>query len=134
MSGDLPVPDPSPSPFEEPFWAAAARGAFATVQCQDCASIIWYPRPFCPACSSTSVAWIDLSGRGHIYSFTTARKAMPPFGDAVPYVIAYVELDEGPRILTNIVEAPKVEIGMPVEVTFQQSDHGYWMHRFRPAS
>ena len=134
MTMILPVPTPTPTDFERPFWEAAARGALALVRCTACAEVIWYPRPFCPNCAGRSVAWFDALGTGTVYTFTIARKASAPFDASTPYVIAYVELTEGPRILTNLVgvDPDDVTIGMPVEVTFDTGDHGFALHRFRP--
>lgn len=135
MRASLPVPAPTPTDFERPFWEAAGRGVLALVRCTACAEVIWYPRPFCPNCSGRDVEWFDASGRGVVYSYTVARKASDPFTAATPYVIAYVELAEGPRILTNLIDIDPehVEIGLPVAVTFETGDHGYALHRFRPA-
>ena len=98
--------------------------------------MIWYPRAFCPACGSLEVTWIPASGRGSVYSFTIIRRGAEPYAGSAPYVVAYVELAEGPRVLTNIVECEvdEVEIGMPVEVVFHDTGEGSALYRFRPAS
>jgi uncharacterized OB-fold protein len=100
--------------------------------------VIWYPRPFCPSCASTRVAWIEASGRGTVYSFTVNRRGqadLPAYREAGTYVLAYVELEEGPRMLTNIVDCDpdSVHIGQRVEVVFHDTGQGTALPRFRPA-
>ena len=115
---DLPVTDRS----TEEFWAAATGGRLLVKRCRTCGRAYFYPRPFCPRCWSEDVAWEEASGRGTVYTWSIVRRNdLPPFSERVPYVTAIVELDEGPRIMTNIVDtAPAdVRIGMAVEVTFQ---------------
>ena len=134
MSG-LPTPEPHPNLETEPFWEAAAEGRLVLPRCDRCDTVIWYPRRFCPVCHSTAVSWFEASGRGTIYSCTVVRKARGPWAEAVPYVIAHVELEEGPRVLTNIVDAAPddVAVGMPVTVTFDVTPEGQAIPRFRPA-
>ena len=130
----LPIFDPHPTLETEPFWTAAASGRLVLPKCDNCGNIIWYPRRFCPVCHHASVTWIDASGRGTVYSFTVVRKGRGPWREAAPYVAAYVELEEGPRMMTNIIEVEPsaVAIGMPVEVVFDRSETAA-IPRFRPA-
>ena len=72
--------------------------------CDDCQFVIWYPRRFCPACGSRNVSWFDAAGTGSVYTFTIVAKGTGAYRDAGPYVVAFVELDEGPRLMTNIVD------------------------------
>jgi uncharacterized protein len=133
---ELPTGTPYPTPETQPFWDAAAEGRLSLPRCDDCGDVIWYPRRFCPSCHSWSVSWFDATGRGTIYSYTVVRKARGPWGPSVPFVVAYVELDEGPRIMTNIVDCDPDEVrcGQPVEVTFDPVDEGEGvLYRFRPA-
>jgi uncharacterized OB-fold protein len=114
-----------PSKFTKQFWDAAARGEFLLQLCGRCGSHIFYPRQNCPTCGSDQLSWKPSCGRGTVYTFTVARRATHPMlADRVPYVIAMVELIEGPRVTTNIVgcDPDSVKIGMPVEVTFEQVD------------
>ncbi len=136
MSGALPVPAPAVFPETAPFWEATARGKLLLSRCEDCGAVIWYPRPLCPACGRPRVSWVEASGRGSVYSFTVVhRNAVDGYREAVPYVVAYVELEEGPRVLTNIVgcDPEAVTIGMPVSATFDDTGHGSALFRFRPA-
>jgi len=116
----LPAPAPPVNDETAPYWAALARGRLDVPVCDACGHHIWYPRSWCPVCQHDSVSWTTLSGRGHVYARTILHKAMGPWGAAAPFVIAYVELDEGPRVLTNVVtdDPGTVDIGMPVEALF----------------
>ena len=116
----LPAVPPPYNPEAEPFWTAAAEGRLVLPVCDACGHHIWYPRSWCPVCGSDAVTWTELSGRGTVYACTMIRKAMGPWADAAPYVGAYVELAEGPRILTNVVteEPDAVRIGMGVQAVF----------------
>jgi len=97
--------------------------------------VIWYPRFLCPDCHGTETSWFEASGRGTIYTFTIVRRGQGPYANAAPYVAAYVELEEGPRILTNIVDVAvdQVRIGMPVEVVWHDTGEGSALYRFTPA-
>lgn len=131
----LPVPEPAVSPETEPHWAAAAEGRLVLPRCRACEAAIWYPRELCPACGSTDVEWVEASGRGFVYTSTVVHRGEGAYRDATPYVLAYVELAEGPRVLTNVVGVPpgEVHIGQEVEVVFEHSDDGgHALARFRP--
>ncbi|MDF5754322.1 Zn-ribbon domain-containing OB-fold protein [Spongiactinospora sp. TRM90649] len=132
----LPVPLPVVNPDTAEFWAATAEGRLLGRRCADCSSFIWYPRPICPFCHSQNTAWEPLSGRGVIYSCTVVRRAGGDWKDVTPYVLAYVELDEGPRMMTNIVDCDveRVAIGDTVEVIFEDTGAGSAIPRFRPVS
>lgn len=117
----LPAPEPARIPEVEPFWAAAAEGRLVLPRCRGCAQLIWYPRTWCARCMSSDVEWVATTGRGTVYSCTTVRRGgAPAYAEALPYVLAYVELEEGLRILTNIrtTDPDSVEIGLPVRVVF----------------
>ena len=131
----LPAPAPPVTPETQPFWDAAAEGRLVLPRCDACATVIWYPRLFCPACGSTEVSWFDASGRGTVHSCTVTRKGGGAYRHAGPYVLAYVELEEGPRVLTNVVGCPpeEVHIGQAVEAVFDPTGEGPSLLRFRPA-
>jgi uncharacterized OB-fold protein len=133
----LPAPAPLVNPEVKPFWEATAEGRLLLPKCLECASLIWYPRPFCSSCASTRVEWIQASGRGAIYSFTVNRRGqadLAAYREAGVYVLAYVELEEGPRVMTNIVDCDpdSVSIGQQVEVVFHDTGQGTALPRFRP--
>src|SRR5882724_5273469 len=100
----LPVPVPTVAPEAAPFWDATAEGRLLLPRCDDCGTVIWYPKLLCPSCHSFHVSWFEASGRGTVYSFTISHRGPSAYRAAIPYVIAYVELDEGPRVMTNIVD------------------------------
>lgn len=132
----LPAPVPPISPDTEPFWAGTLQDQLLLPRCLTCARYIWYPKQFCSVCMSTRVEWVPASGRGEVYSFTVMRSARSagPYGEALPYVLAFVTLEEGPTIMTNITGTPvdDVEIGMPVQVEFHRADDTAALPRFRP--
>jgi uncharacterized OB-fold protein len=119
----------------EPFFEATKEGRLVLPRCDACGHVIWYPRLFCPSCGSQSVSWIDASGRGVVYSYTVTRRGQGAYREAAPYVLAYVELDEGPRVLTNVVgcDPSSVTVGMAVTAVFDQSESGPALLRFAPA-
>jgi hypothetical protein len=133
----LPAPAPFVNPEIKPFWDATAEGRLVLPRCQDCQAVIWYPRPFCPECASTRVEWVPASGRGTVYSFTVNRRGTADLHDyrnVGVYVLAYVELEEGPRVMTNIVDCDpdSVRIGQQVEVVFHDTGQGTALPRFHP--
>ena len=132
---ELPTEAPITTVETEPFWEAAARGQLVLPRCDACGTYIWYPRRFCPACHDSSVSWVASRGLGTVYTFTVVRKASGRWAGSTPFVIAYVELDEGPRMMTNIVECDPaaVHIGQRVTVTFDRAEDGTGVPRFRPA-
>ena len=118
------------------YWEACQRRELVIQRCGACGVLRHYPRALCPRCLSDAVEWVRCSGRGTVYTFTvTHQNQAPGFRDALPYVLAYVELDEGVRLLTNIVEcAPEaVRIGMAVEVVFEDATPAVTLPKFRPA-
>ncbi len=113
----LPIVDPG----SKPFWDAAREHRLLIPRCNACGKHHFYPRELCPHCFSEDLAWVDASGQGEIYSFTIARMpAGPVFAPDVPYVIAMIGLDEGPRMLTNLVvsDVDTVRIGDRVAVEY----------------
>jgi uncharacterized OB-fold protein len=133
----LPAPAPFVNPEVKQFWDATADGRLLLPRCQDCQAVIWFPRPFCPECASTNIDWFQASGRGTVYSYTVNRRGqadMPDYRNAGVYVLAYVELEEGPRVMTNIVDCDpdSVQIGQQVEVVFHDTGQGTALPRFRP--
>ncbi len=109
-------PLPAADDFGAPFWAAAAEGRLLIQHCAACGHRQHYPRPLCTACGATP-EWERASGRGTVHTFTIIRQnGAPPFRDELPYVVAVVELEEGPRMLSNVTGcAPEdVHVGMEV--------------------
>lgn len=117
------------------FWEACARHELYVQKCRACGTVFYYSRAFCPEDLSTDLEWLRCSGRGTIYAFTiTYQNQSAGFRDKVPYVLAYVELEEGVRMLTNIVgcNPTEVHIGMPVEVAFEDATPELSIPVFQP--
>jgi uncharacterized protein len=130
----LPAPAPAVNAETKEFWAATAAGRLLVKRCEDCGTLIWYPRAICPACSSLRTEWLEVSGRGSIYSYTVNNRGEGAYLGAPPFVLAYVELDEGLRMMTNIVDADPADlaVGLAVEVVFHDTGDGAALPRFRP--
>lgn len=119
------------------FWEACQRHELYVQRCRGCDTIRYYPRAVCPACLGSDTEWLRCSGRGVVYTFTTTyQNQAEGFRDALPYVLAYVELDEGVRMLTNLVDCPveQVRIGMAVEVTFEDATASVTLPKFKPVA
>ena len=128
-------PTPIPDLDSAPYWEAAHRHKLLLQRCGSCERFRFYPRSHCPFCFSGSFEWELASGRGTVYSFTIVHRAPSPgFQNKVPYVLALIDLFEGVRMMTNIIEcAPHdVEIGMPVEVVFEDLNDTISLPQFRP--
>jgi uncharacterized OB-fold protein len=128
-------PLPRPTAASLPFWQAAKRHELQIQRCGSCGAHIFYPREVCPECLSSDLKWLQVSGKGTVYSYTIAQQAThPAFADDVPYVIAIVELDEGPHITTNIVgcQPSAMKVGMAVVATFEDVTPEVSLVKFRP--
>jgi uncharacterized OB-fold protein len=112
---------PQSDPESQPYWEGIAQGELRIQYCRQCRRHVFYPRSLCPHCHSEDLTWVVASGRGTIYSYTVAHRAFGPFATEVPFVIAIVELEEGVRMLTRILDAPRerLRIGAAVRVTFE---------------
>ena len=129
---DLPTPDET----TEAYWAAAGEGRLLISGCRDCGRTHSYPRPFCPYCWSDAVDWVEASGLATLYTFSIVRQNdLPPFKERLPYVAAVVDLDEGPRMMTNVVDCAveDVRIGMALEFTTRAAGE-FAVPVFRPVS
>jgi len=138
---DVTKPLPAITTEAKPFWDAAAQQKLIIQRCQDCNAWVWTPRPSCNECGSEKVEWTQVSGKGEVYSFTVIRQvvgraASTAFEPDIPYVIAWVDLDEGPRLITNIIGCPveNVKLGMKVFVQFEKASEKVWLPKFRPAA
>lgn len=130
---------PVPRVDEEsrPFWEACARHELYVQKCRASGRVFYYPRGFCPHDLTADFDWLRCSGKGTVYTFTvTHQNQSAGFRDTLPYVVAYVELEEGVRLLTNIVDCDpeQVRIGMPVEVTFEDLTDEVSVPLFRPTA
>lgn len=106
-----------PDALSVPFWDAARERRLVIQRCRDCGAYQFYARPFCLACESLSLTWVDAAGTGTVYSATTVRVRVRPELDP-PYDVALIELDEGPRML-SIMAAGDARIGERVQVAWR---------------
>ena len=127
---DRTITAPEVYPDNKDFWQAATEGRLMVKHCKACGQAHWYPRPLCPHCGSADTELRPSSGRGTIYSLTVTRRAGP-----TAYALAYVTLDEGVTLMTNIVDCDldQAKIGDRVEVVFKPSEGGPPMPMFKPA-
>ena len=137
-AGDARPPKPRPAPAPDadsaPYWSAAHDGRLVIQQCTRCGNRQLYPRDRCLVCRGP-VEWVEASGRGTVYSYTVIRQNYArPFRDWIPYVVALVDLEEGPRVMTNIVdcEPEAVRIGMPVRARFEEVSEDAAVALFAP--
>ena len=131
MTGMLDSVPLSPAPEARPFWAAARRHELLLPFCLDCQQFFFYPRPLCPRCGSRDLDWRRCTGRGRVYTYCVQYQTEEPF------VTAIVELDEGPRLMSILVDVlpdpAAVRCGMPVEVAFVDRPDGESLPVFRPS-
>lgn len=122
------IPAPVKNPETAQFWQAAKEGKLLLRRCLQCEQSHFYPRNICPFCGSDSTAWQDASGLGEIYSYSVMRRVPEP------YAIAYITLDEGPTIMSNMVQCDfdALAIGQKVELVFQPAEDGSAVPMFRP--
>lgn len=133
---DVPFPRPAPNADVAPFWEWCRRGELRIQRCADCGAYRHHPRPRCPECTSGAYEWAPVSGRGTVYSYTICHPpVLPAFADRVPYNAVVVQLDEGPFMVSNLVECTNEEIrvGMPVEVRLVTVDDDLTLPLFAPA-
>ena len=128
-AGPRKIPAPRVLPESQAFWLAADEGRLVIKKCNACGEVHHYPRDVCPHCLSTDTVWLQSAGTGVVYSFSTMAK-----GDAA-YTLAFVTLDEGVTLMTNLVDCdPKTRaIGQRVKVAFKPSDGGHPVPMFTPA-
>ncbi|MFQ5875994.1 MAG: Zn-ribbon domain-containing OB-fold protein [Dehalococcoidia bacterium] len=133
--GEYTKPLPQPTPETKPFWDALKEHRLLIQRCKDCGRAYFYPRPLCPKCFSSNVEWFQASGKGKLYSFVINYRAPPGF-EPEPYVIAVVELEEGPRMLSNLIgvepDPEKVRCDMPLEIQYDDVTDEVTLAKFRP--
>jgi len=126
--------------WTEPFWQATKEERLVVCQCSACGRMRTPPTPFCPSCQSQEINWKQLSGRGHVYSYTIChnRAPIPGVTPKMTYAPAVIELDDAPgvRLVANLVGMPAsaVRIGLPVEITWQEAQGGWKVPLFRPVA
>lgn len=119
-----------------PYWEGAKRHELLLQKCQECGHYRYPPGETCPSCLSDKLEWVKVSGRGSVYTWTVFHQAYhPAYKDDIPYAVVAVELEEGPRMITNLVNCriEDIKMGMPVEVAFDDVTEEVSLPKFRPA-
>jgi uncharacterized OB-fold protein len=121
--GSRPLPDRGGAGAE--YWASAGRRELLLPSCDACRAIFWPARSVCPSCGSGPIGWTRASGRGTIHTFTIVRQTPDPyFKNLVPYVVAMIDLDEGPRVMSNVVGSGAIDVTIGTRVKVQFEVHG----------
>lgn len=125
---------PAATPETAHFWEGTKEGELRLQRCSDCKEAYFPPRPFCPKCSSRNVAVFKASGKGVLWSYVIHHRPAPGF--TPPYAIAVVKLEEGPKMMTNIIDCPQtpeaLQLDMPLSVAFEKQDDAITLPLFRP--
>jgi uncharacterized protein len=135
---DYTKPLPTPDPVTQPFWDSLKEHAVKLQKCGGCKQFIFYPRALCPSCMSDDLAWTSISGRGVVHAFAIPhRHPNRVFTEGGPYVVALIELEEGVRMMSNLVEVDPtpeaVTVGMAVEIVYDDVTDEVTLPKFRPA-
>ena len=132
MESSLPLPVANADSL--PYWNAARERRLLIRKCNACGTLHFMPRHLCPACWSDQLEWVEAKGTGSVHSFTIIRRApMAAFAPRAPYVLALIDLDEGPRMMANVLgeDALSVRIGDRVKVTFEDRGEGAMIPQFQ---
>lgn len=132
----MPRPLPTPDHESAEFWRRVRAHRFALQRCTACRAFRFYPRAVCPECLAGGFEWVEATGRGTLYSFTVChRPASEAFADRVPYIVALVELQEGVRVLANLLDcAPeRARVGMAVTLGYDDTADDITLYQFKPA-
>jgi len=126
---------PQATPETQHFWDGTREGELRLQRCDACGKNYFPPRPFCPVCASRKVSVFKASGKAILWSYVIHHRPVPGF--TPPYAIAVVQLAEGPRMMTNIVDSPQtpetLQLDMPLEVVFEKQNDTITLPLFRPA-
>jgi hypothetical protein len=132
-----PLPRPEIPELTQAFWDAARRHELVIPRCRVCDAFFWYPRERCPSCLRADWEWTPVSGKGRLHTFTVVRQpSNPTFNEDVPYAYAMVQLDEGVRLISNVVECAipdDLEVNMRLEIVFDDVTDEWTLPKFRPA-
>ena len=135
---DLERPLPTPiTPETKPYWEGARDGKLMIPKCRACGKPFMYPRVACPFCASRDIGWVQATGRGRLFSFEISYQPLnKAFKVKPPYVLAMVELEEGPRLMSNLVgiaaDPALIRCDMPVEVVYEKLNDEFTLPLFRP--
>ena len=134
---DYKKPLPQIQPFTQAYWEGTRNNKLLVQTCKDCDARIFFPRRQCPECWSTNLGWSEASGKGEIYAFSVTYEGVESvFADDLPIVLAWVDLPEGIRMQSNIIDCDPeaIEIGQEVEVVFRKVTDEITLPYFRPVS
>lgn len=131
-----PIPQPI-TPEAKPYWDGLKEQKLMLPKCEACGKPFFYPRLFCPHCHSSRITWIQASGRGRLYSFEIAHQSLnPAFKIKPPYILAMIELEEGPRLMSNLIniepDPQLVKCDMPVEIVYERLTDEVTIPLFQP--
>ena len=132
---DYVKPLPVKTPENAPYWESAKAHALKLPRCSSCGRFRYPPAEHCPGCLSDAAEWSEVSGKGTVYSFTIVHQRYDPsFADDLPYNVSVVELEEGPRLVTNVVGAENkdLRVGMPLTITYEDITDEFTLPKFRP--
>ena len=138
MELNRPLPSPI-TPEAQPYWDGLKENKLMLPKCDDCGKPFFYPRVLCPNCHSRHISWMQASGRGKLYSFQIAHRSLNrAFKVELPCVMAMIELEEGPRVLSNLIniepDPSVIKCDMPVEVVFEKQNDDITLALFQPAT
>lgn len=132
---NAPFPTPIPDPWSEEFWAGCKRHELLLQECNDCDKPRHYPRLTCPFCASPEYSWVKASGKSTLYSYVVVHPpTLPVFKNDVPYPVILVELEEGPRMVSNVTDCAidDLVIGMDLELVFDDVTEDLTLPKFKP--
>lgn len=135
MTSAKPLPQPDVESRE--FWEGVQARQLRLQRCRACGRFRFYPRALCPHCLAGDFDWVSASGRGTVYSYTVChRPAGEAFAPEAPYIVVLVDLEEGVRLMSNLIGCPseKARVGMPVEMIFEEASPAITLYKFRPAT
>ncbi|HVX29096.1 MAG TPA: Zn-ribbon domain-containing OB-fold protein [Nitrolancea sp.] len=135
---DYKKPLPQADPVTAPFWESVKAHAMKIQRCNDTGKFFFYPRGMSPFTLSDNISWEPVSGKGTVHAFSIVHNNRAPgFADEIPYVVAMIELEEGPRMMSNLIDVEPdpehVKIGMPVEIVYDDVTDEITLPKFRPA-
>ena len=132
---EISKPIPRITPELAPFFEAARRGQLVVQKCESCGTLRFPPHPLCSRCLSAEASWTPVSGRGEVYSFNVMHQVYhPAFAAEIPYAVVLIKLEEGAKMLSNLVgiKPHDIRCGMPVEVVFERLSEEVALPKFRP--
>lgn len=133
MATEYPKALPPIDSTTRPFWDGAKRHELMVYKCLNCGKSYW-PAIHCAACDNPRMEWVKASGKGEVFSFTVIHQAPPNWSADIPYNVSWIKLNEGPVLISRMVECKNedIHIGMPVEVVFEDITEEVTLTRFRP--